>query len=334
MQAWYIRAYGGPEVLECGEVPEPVAGPRDVLVDIRAASVNPIDIRVRNGGLKALVKYRFPLRMGTDLSGVVIAVGSQVTRFSVGDQVYARPNRLRIGSFAERIAVDQDEAALKPASLSFDDAASIPLVGLTARQALLDMAGLKPGQKVLIQAAAGGVGSFAVQFAKHLGAYVVATASRPKHDLVRSLGADEVIDYTSQDFAEAVRGCDMVFDTLGGEALLRAFKVLRQGGIAVSVVGPPDLELTRSWPMPFYLKLAIRLMSWKVRRTAARFHCRYRFMLMQPSGAQLAGIAALIDEGVIRPVIDRVYGFDQVREAIAYAETGRACGKVIVSRGP
>lgn len=334
MQAWLIRRYGGPEVLELGDVAEPVPGPADVLVELRAASINPIDIRVRKGELKRLVKYRFPLLMGTDLAGVVLAVGAEVTRFSVGDEVYARPNRLRIGSFAERIAVHQDELALKPRSLSFEQAASLPLVSLTTRQAMVDIARLQAGQKVLIHAGAGGVGSFAVQFAKHLGAHVAATASGPKHGLLRSLGADEIIDYRTQDFARLLSGYDMVFDTLGGSTLMRSFGVLREGGIVVSVAGPPDLELARDWPMPLHLRLAIRAISWPVRRAARRSGCRYRFMLMQPSGAQLAEIAALVDAGQIRPVVDRVYPFERVDEAMAYAETGRATGKIIISGPP
>ncbi|MDP3653555.1 MAG: NADP-dependent oxidoreductase [Rhodoferax sp.] len=332
MKAWFIRSYGGPEVLEFGAVPEPIVGARDVLVDIRAASINPIDIRVRKGELRRLVKYQFPLLMGTDLAGVVTAVGREVSRFSVGDEVYARPNRLRIGSFAERIAVHEDEVALKPKSLSFEEAASLPLVGLTSRQAMVDIANIKPGYKVLIHAGAGGVGTFAVQLAKHLGAYVAVTASQTKHELVRSLGADEVIDYRSQDFAQALAGYDMVFDTLGGDTLIRSFSVLREGGIVVSVAGPPDLELARDWPMPFYLRLAIRAMSWKVRHVANQYRCRYRFMLMRPSGEQLAEIAGLIDEGIIRPAIDKIYPFDEVKNAIAYSETGRATGKIVVSR--
>lgn len=332
MKAWFIRAYGGPDVLELGVVPEPTVGAREVLVDIRAASINPIDIRVRKGELRRLVKYKFPLLMGTDLAGVVISVGRDVRRFAVGDEVYARPNRLRIGSFAERIAVHEDEVALKPQSLSFEEAASIPLVGLTSRQAMVDVAGIQPGNKVLIHAGAGGVGTFAVQLAKHLGAYVAVTASQTKHALVRSLGADEVIDYRSQDFAQILSGYDMVFDTLGGDTLIRSFRVLREGGIVVSVAGPPDLELARDWPMPFFLRLGIRAISWKVRHTANQYRCRYRFMLMRPNGDQLAEIAGLIDEGIIHPVIDKIYPFDEVKNAIAYSETGRATGKIVVSR--
>ena len=333
MKAWLIRSYGGPAALELGEVSEPVLGTRDVLVEICAASVNPIDIRVSKGGLKALVKYRFPLIMGSDLAGVVTAVGPGVTRFVLGDAVYARPNRLRIGCFAERIAVHEDEVAVKPRSLSFEEAAAIPLVGLTSRQALIDMAGVQAGHKVLIHAGAGGVGTFAVQLAKHLGAYVATTASAPKHALLKSLGADQVIDYRHQDFAQMLSGYDMVFDTQGGDTLLRSFGVLREGGIVVSVAGPPDIELTRDWPMPGYLKLAIRLISWRVRHAAKRHGCRYRFMLMKPSGEQLTEIAALLDRGVIRPVIDRIVPFEQVKEAMAYAQTGRATGKIVISRG-
>lgn len=332
MKAWFIRCYGGPEKLELGDAPDPMVGSHDVLVEIHAASINPIDIRVRKGELKPLIKYEFPLVMGTDLSGVVKAVGSEVSRFAIGDEIYARPNRLRIGSFAERIAVHENDAALKPKSLTFEEAASIPLVGLTTRQAMIDIADVKPGNRVLIHAGAGGVGTFAIQFAKYLGAYVAATASKPKHELLLSLGADEVIDYRNQDFARILCGYDMVFDTLGGDTLVRSFNILRQGGIVVSVSGPPDIELTREWPMPLYLKLAIRIISWKVRNTAKKLKCRYRFMLMKPSGAQLEEIAKLFDNGSIRPVIDRVYPFNSVQEAIAYAETGRATGKIVVSR--
>lgn len=332
MKAWFIRKYGGPNVLEFGDVSEPSIGSHDLLVEIRAASINPIDSKVRNGALKLLVKYNFPLVMGTDLSGVVIKIGANVTRFSVGDEIYARPHRLRIGAFAERIAIHQDEAALKPKSLNFEEAASIPLVGLTTLQAMQEIAKVKPGHKVFIQAGAGGIGTFAIQLAKHLGAYVAVTASKGKHDLVRSLGADEVIDYRNQDFSVVLKDYDMVFDTLGGEALIRSFKVLHQGGIVVSIVWPPDIELTQNWPMPFYLKLAIRMMSWKVRRTANRHNCHYRFMLMRPDGKQLDEIAALIDDGVIRPVIDRIYPFEKVGEAMHYGEAGHATGKIIISR--
>ncbi|MES2947607.1 MAG: NADP-dependent oxidoreductase [Pseudomonadota bacterium] len=197
----------------------------------------------------------------------------------------------------------------------------------------MDIANIQPGHKVLIHAGAGGVGTFAIQLAKHLGAYVCVTTSQAKHALVLSLGADQAIDYKTQDFAQMLSGYDMVFDTQGGDTLMRSFGVLRQGGIVVSVSGPPDLELARDWkPMPWYLRLGIRVISAKVRRVARQRQCRYRyrFMLMQPSGTQLAEIAALVDAGVIRPVIDRVYAFDDVKEAVAYAETGRATGKVIV----
>ncbi|WP_206099394.1 NADP-dependent oxidoreductase [Rheinheimera riviphila] len=331
MKAWFIGSYGGPEVLKFGQATEPVAGDHDVLVEIKAASVNPIDIRVRKGQLKRLVKYSFPLVMGTDLAGIVIAKGAAVSRFQVGDAVYARPNRRRIGTFAERIAVHESEVALKPTSLSFEEAAAMPLVALTSLQAMVDLANIQPGQKVLIHAGAGGIGTFAVQLAKHLGAYVVATASKPKHALVLSLGANEVIDYQQQDFSQMLEDFDMVFDTLGGDTLLNSFRVLRQGGMVVSVAGPPDLILAREWPMPLYLRLGIRAISWKVRYVARKYQCGYRFMLMRPCGLQLAQISALIDAGVIRPVIDRIYPFERVNEAIAYAETGRASGKIIVS---
>ena len=268
MKTWFIRGYGGPEMLELGEFEEPVVGPYDVLVGIRAASVNPIDKRVREGELKALVKYQFPLAMGTDLSGVVLQCGCNVTRFSIGDEIFSRPNRLRIGSFSERISIHESEVSHKPKSLTFEEAASLPLVGLTSFQALTEIANVKPGCKVLIQAGAGGVGTFAIQLAKHLGAYVATTASKPKHELLYSLGADEVIDYRDNDFEKVLKGYDVVFDTLGGVSLLKAFNILRPGGIVVSVSGPPDIHITKDWKLPLYIRLVIRLKSRKVRKIA------------------------------------------------------------------
>ncbi|MEN8144451.1 MAG: NADP-dependent oxidoreductase, partial [Gemmatimonadota bacterium] len=247
MKAWFIRRYGGPEVLRLGELAEPAVGPHDVLVAIRAASVNPIDWKTRRGYTKRILKYDFPLVLGNDLSGVVVRRGAAVTRFSVGDEVCGRPDKRRIGSFAERIAVNQDELALKPECCTHTEAAAIPLVGLTAWQALTEAAPVRPGHKVLIQAGAGGVGTFAIQLAKHLGAYVATTASAPKHELVRSLGADQPIDYRSEDFSRILSGYDVVLDAIGGKTVRKAFSVLRPGGTVVGIAGPPDAEFAREW---------------------------------------------------------------------------------------
>jgi NADPH:quinone reductase-like Zn-dependent oxidoreductase len=332
VKAWYIRSYGGPEVLELGDRPDPEPGLRDVLIDIRAASVNPIDWKLRQGKLEPILGLSFPLILGNDLAGEVIAVGDQVTRFSPGDKVMTRPDKMRIGGFAERIAVDQDEVAAMPRSIDFIRAAAVPLVGLTAWQALVELARVQPGQTVLILAGAGGVGTMAIQIARHLGARVVTTASATKHGLLRELGADQVIDYRTQDFATMVRDCDLVLDSVGGESLARAFQVVRQGGIVVSIAGVPEPGFAREWNLGPALRAAIWLMSWPTRRRARKHGASYHFLFMHPSGGQLETLAAMIDEGVIKPVIDRTFPFEAVDEAMAYAERGHATGKVVITR--
>lgn len=332
MRAWLIRAYGGSEVLEQGTLPEPEPGPRDVLVDIRAASVNPVDWKIRGGGLKPVLAYDFPLVLGNDLSGEVIAVGSEVRGFQPGDAVFARPDKRRIGAFAERIAVHEDDVARKPARLDHVQAAAIPLAGLTAWQALVDVADVKPGQKVFIHAGAGGVGVMAIQIARHLGAHVATTASAAKHELLRSLGADEVIDYRNQDFWEVLRDYDVVLASLDGKDLVRSFDIVRPGGIVISLTGAPDPAFAREWNLGLPLRLGIRLMSWPTRRRARARGATYRFLFMHASGAQLATLADLIDRDVIRPVIDRVFPFDAADQAIAHAEAGHATGKVVITR--
>ncbi|MCG8425019.1 MAG: NADP-dependent oxidoreductase [Proteobacteria bacterium] len=332
MQAWFIRAYGDNDVVELGDVAKPDPGPRDVLIEMRAASVNPIDWKIRNGMLKRLIPYQFPLILGNDLAGVVAGKGDEVSEFEVGDEVYARPDKLRIGTFAEFIAVRADEVAKKPRNLSLVEASSLPLVGLTAWQAMIDIAGVEPGHKVLIQAGAGGVGTFAIQLARHLGAHVATTASEPKHALLRELGADQVIDYRSRDFAEVLSDYHMVFDMLGGEALKKAFAVIRPGGTVVSITGVPDPQFAREWNLPAMARLGLRLVSWPTRRRAAKRGATYRFLLMRSSGEQLTKIAQLVEQGVIKPVIDTVFDFDQAKQAIAHAEKGHATGKVVISR--
>jgi NADPH:quinone reductase-like Zn-dependent oxidoreductase len=330
MKAWYIESYGGPEMLRCGDLPEPGIGPDEVLIEVRAASVNPIDWKMRSGMTRMILKPKFPLILGNDLAGVVLAAGDRVERFAVGDEVYARPDKLRIGAFAERIAVRADEVAHKPSGIDFVEAASLPLVGLTCVQGLSELAGLAADQRVLIHAGAGGVGTFAIQYAEHLGAHVATTASAAKHELLRSLGADEVIDYRNQDFSAVLSGCDVILDTVGGQTLARSVEVLKPGGIIVSVSGPPGPEFAREWGLNAPLRLAVRLMSIGIRRRARAAGGRYRFFIMRASGAQLHEIAALVEKGAVRPVIDRVFDFDDTREALAYAEAGHATGKVVV----
>jgi NADPH:quinone reductase-like Zn-dependent oxidoreductase len=327
----FVVTHFGPDGLEPADVPAPSVGPRDVLVDVRAASINPLDKMVRNGEFKQLIKYQRPFVLGHDLSGVVTEVGTDVRGLKVGDEVYARPRDLRIGAFAEQIAIDVDDLALKPRSLSFEEAAAVPLVALAAWQALVEVADLQAGQKVLVHAGAGGLGSTVVQVAKHLGAHVATTAHADDVEKVRRLGADEVIDYTQQDFTQVVSGYDVVIDSLGPASLEKSLTVLRPGGLAISVVGPPDPQFATQLGQPL-LKPVMAVLSRKVRRRARTLGVRYSFFFMRASGTQLASLAALYDDGTLRPVLDRTFPFDRTLDAMAYVEHGKAAGKVVVTR--
>ncbi|MGW6391112.1 NADP-dependent oxidoreductase [Streptomyces sp. NPDC055103] len=332
MKAFLVEKYGGPAEMHAADVPDPQVGAEDVLVEIRAAGVNPLDIKLRDGAFKAFLPYRLPLVLGNDLAGVVVRVGPAVTRFAVGDEVYARPDKDRIGTFAELIAVHQDDLAPKPAGLTMTEAASLPLVALTAWQALVVRARVRPGQKVLVHAGAGGLGSIAVQLAKALGAHVAATASTANVDLVRDLGADEVIDYRTQDFETLLDGYDVVLDSLGGENLARSLRVLRPGGTAISVAGPPDAAFAREIGANPVIRLAMSALSLRTRRSAKRRGVTYSFLFMKASGDQLRELTPLIDAGKIRPVVDSVFPFGETLQAMEYVEKGRAkAGKVVVA---
>jgi alcohol dehydrogenase len=311
-------------------MPDPEVRDDDVLIQIHAASVNPVDYKIRDGAFKFILPYRFPLILGNDLAGVVVRVGSQVRRFKPGDEVYARPDKDRIGAFAELISIREDSVALKPKRLTMEEAASVPLVGLTAWQALIERANLKKGQKVLIHAGSGGVGTFAIQLARHLGATVATTTSTANLEWVARLGADIVIDYKNDDFETIVRDYDMVLDTLGGMTLEKSLRVLKPGGKLIGIAGPPDPEFAKAIGSSWFLKLGMRILSSRIRRKARRRHVTYSFLFMRASGDQLREIAALIDSGAIRPVVDRVFPFESTKEAVAYVEKGRANGKVVV----
>jgi NADPH:quinone reductase-like Zn-dependent oxidoreductase len=274
--------------------------------------------------------YRLPLILGNDLAGVVVGVGSQVRRFKPGDEVYARPDQDRIGAFAEFISMNEDAVANKPKELTMEEAASIPLVGLTAWQALIERANLKKGQKVLIHAGSGGVGTFAIQLAKHVGAIVATTTSTVNLDWVKRLGADIVIDYRKDDFETILRDYDVVLDTLGGETLKKSLRVLKPGGKLISLSGPPDPDFAKAIGSTWTLRLVMRLLSYRIRKKAKRHHVSYSFLFMRASGDQLREIGSLIDSGIIRPVMDRVFPFASTKEALVYVEKGRAKGKVIV----
>jgi alcohol dehydrogenase len=330
MKAFVLDRYGKKRALRSADIPDPVLRDDEVLVEVHAAGVNPLDARLRDGEYKLILPYRLPLILGHDVAGVVVRVGPRVRQFEPGDEVYARVDDLRIGTFAEFVAVRETSLALKPKGLTMEEAASIPLVGLTAWQALVEKAELKPGQKVFIQAGSGGVGTFAIQLARHLGAVVATTTSAANAALVKSLGAGVVIDYRTQDFEDVLRDCDVVLNSQDGKTLDKSMRVLRRGGRLVSISGPPDAEFGRQIGAPWFVKLAVRLLSAGVRRKARSRGIGYAFLFMQADGAQLREITALIESGAIRPVIDRVFPFEATNEALACVEAGRAKGKVVV----
>lgn len=329
MKAFFIDSYGKNNG-RIGQLPEPEVRPDQVLVRVHAASVNLLDSKIRKGEFKLILPYRFPLVLGNDLAGVVLAVGRDVLQFKPGDEVYARPAQEAIGTFAERVAVSQDALALKPVNLDMEQAASIPLVALTAWQVLVETARLKKGQKVLIHAGSGGVGSIAIQLVRHLGAYVATTTSTRNLAWVKALGADVVIDYTQQDFETVLHDYDVVLNSLGSDILEKSLKVLKPGGQLISISGPPTPEFARAQGLSWGLQQVMRLLSYGIRRKAAKKGVNYSFVFMRANGEQLSEISRLIESGVIKPVIDRVFAFDSTAEALSYVEAGRAKGKVVI----
>jgi NADPH:quinone reductase-like Zn-dependent oxidoreductase len=331
MKAFILDRYGSADHVRAGDVPDPELREDDILIQIHAAGVNQLDSKIRNGEFKRILPYRLPLILGHDVAGVVVRVGSRVRRFKPGDEVYARPADGRIGAFAEFIAIAEEDVAIKPKALSMAEAASIPLVGLTAWQALVERANLRKGQKVLIHAGSGGVGTFAIQLAKHLGATVATTASTANVALVRSLGADIVIDYKKEDFAQVLQDYDVVLNSLDKVTLEKSLRVLKPGGQLISISGPPDAAFARSIGASWALRVIMGFLSYGIRAKAKRRQVHYSFLFMRANGDQLTEIASLIDGGIIRPVVDRVFPFASTQEAMTYVEAGRAKGKVVVS---
>ncbi|MEB8801761.1 NADP-dependent oxidoreductase [Bacillus cereus] len=329
MKAMIIDRYGKVP-MRMAEVPTPEINGYEVLAEIHAASINPIDFKIRDGKVKMLLKYEMPLILGNDFSGVITKVGSQVTRFKVGDEIYARPRKNKIGTFAEYIAIHEDDIALKPKNLSFEEAASIPLVGLTSYQALHDIMQLQKGQKILIHAGSGGVGTFAIQLAKIMGATVTTTASEAGANLVTSLGADEIINYKTEKFEDILKNYDAVFDTIGGATLEKSFNIIKSGGNIVSVSGMPNARFGKEFGSGFFKTLLFSLASKKLTALEKKHNAQYSFLFMKPSGDQLRTIANYIEAGKIKPVIDRVFPFEDAQKAMEYSESGRAKGKIIV----
>ncbi len=330
MKAFIIDRYGKSEVGRIADVAMPTVAADDVLVKIHAASINPIDLKIRSGEFKLILPYKLPLILGNDLAGTVVEVGANVTRFKAGDAVYARISKDRIGTFAEYVALLESDVALKPQSISMDEAASIPLVGLTVWQALVDRAQLKAGQKVLIHAGSGGIGTFGIQLAKHLGAYVATTTGTSNVEWVKALGADVVVDYKTTDFVDVLHDYDVVLDTQGGKSLENSVNVLKPGGILISIAGAPDPQWAKEINANWMITLASHLLSYGIRRKAKQRGVSYSFLFMHPSGDQLRSIGTLIDAGTIRPVVDQVFPFEATAEALAYAGKGRAKGKVVI----
>ncbi|PJJ17843.1 NADPH:quinone reductase-like Zn-dependent oxidoreductase [Janthinobacterium sp. 67] len=330
MQALQLKKYGGLDHAAFVELPRPTPGPGELLVRVHAVSLNPIDNLIPKGDFKPILKTRLPATLGSDLAGVVVAVGGGVTRFRVGDAVYASIFDTPHGSLAEFAIVPEQAAALKPANLDFVQAASIPMVGLTAWQAMHERMQLKPGQKVFIPAGSGGIGTFAIQLAKYLGARVGTTTSTANVELVRGLGADEVIDYKKQPFEDVLRDYDAVLGTVRGDGLEKALRIVKPGSHVVSLIGPPDAAFARARGMNVVLKLVFGLLSRKIIGLAQRRGASYAFHFVRPDGGQLARIAALLEAGTIRPVIDGVFPFAEAKQALDYLAQGRARGKVVV----
>jgi NADPH:quinone reductase-like Zn-dependent oxidoreductase len=330
MKAFMVNRYGKKEKLRLTEVAEPVVKDTDVLVKIHAAGVNLLDSKIRNGEFKMIMPYKTPFILGHDVSGIVTKVGSKVSKFKVDDAVYARPADYRIGGFAEFISMNENDVAPKPQNLSMEEAASIPLVGLTAWQALIEKANLKKGQKVFIQAGSGGVGTFAIQLAKHLGATVATTTSAVNIDLVKSLGADIIIDYKKEDFETILKDYDVVLNSQDTKTLEKSLKILKPGGKVISISGPPDPGFGKQINASWFLKIALKFLSAGIRKKANRLDVNYSFLFMRAQGEQLSEITKLIESGVVKPVIDKVFSFQQTNEALYYIEMGRAKGKVVV----
>lgn len=330
MKAYTISRYSKEDKLQLTDVPRPVAKENEVLIEVHSASINQLDLKLKSGEFKMLLPYKFPLILGHDVAGVAVGVGAKVSRFKVGDEVFARPADFRIGTFAEFIAVSENDVAPKPKNISMEQAASIPLVSLTVWQAFVEKAKLKKGQKVFIQAGSGGVGTIAIQLAKHLGATVATTTSTANFELVKSLGADVVIDYKTQDFETILKDYDLVLNSQDEKTLEKSLRILKSGGKVISISGPPDVPFAKEIGLSWLMRTVISFLSRKVRKQAKQLNVDYSFLFMQANGKQLSEIGKLIETDVIRPVVDKVLPFEQMNEAMSYVSSGRAKGKVIV----
>lgn len=331
MKAYSISKYSKVEKLQLIEVAEPNIKENEVLVEIHASGLNVLDSKIKSGEFKLILPYKFPIILGHDVAGVITQIGKNVKQFKVGDEVYSRPSDFQIGTFAEFIAINEKDLALKPKNLSMVEAASIPLVALTVWQAFIEKANLKKGQKVFIQAGSGGVGTIAIQLAKHLGATVATTASEKSFSMLKNLGADILIDYKTEDFETVLKDYDVVLNSQDTKTLKKSLRILRPGGKTISISGPPTPEFAKSINAPWFVKIMLSLISSGIRRKASKLGVDYSFLFMRADGKQLQDISKLIEKGVIRPVVDKSFSFEQTNEALEYVESGRAKGKVVVN---
>ena len=324
MKALQIIKYGEiKDSLAFNEVSQPSVQANDVLIEVKAAAINPIDKSIILGNLQAMLPIPLPSTSAYDVSGVVVEKGNEVNNFEIGDLVYSRVPQEQMGTLAEFVAVTTNAVSKKPGNISFEEAASIPLAGLTALQSL-EYAGIKKSDKVLIHAGSGGVGSFAIQYAKAKGAYVYTTTSTSNVEWVKELGADRVIDYKTEDYKAIVKDADIVFDTLGKNYTTEAFTIVKKGGMVVSVVGPLDEESAKMFGMADY-KLPTVLSNLINEKEAV-----YKFIFMHPNGSHLEEIKALVEDNIIKPIIDKVYPFSESIEAFTHLASGRAKGKIVV----
>ncbi|MFP2405907.1 NADP-dependent oxidoreductase [Enterobacter ludwigii] len=330
MKAFTFKRYGKSPELGFDDVDFPSPGDDEILVKVYAVGLNPIDNMIPTGMFKRVLHFSLPATLGSDVSGVVVATGRRVTRFNAGDEVFASIFDRGTGSLAEFVRVPENLAALKPATLDFVQAASLPMVSLTSWQALTERAKLRAGQKVFIPAGSGGIGSFAIQLAKHLGATVGTTTSTANIDWVSRLGADEVVDYKKQEFEKVLSGYDIVLGTIRGDAIEKSTQILKPGGKIVSLIGPLDTAFARERHLNVFLRFVLGLLSRKIMRLSKKRGLTYSFLFVRPDGSQLSQIAELMDAQRIKPVIDNVFPFDETGDAFAYLARGHAKGKVVV----
>jgi NADPH:quinone reductase-like Zn-dependent oxidoreductase len=331
MKSYQVTKYSKKETLKLTEVAEPKMAENEVLVQIHSAGVNLLDSMIKWGEFKLFLPYKTPLTNGHDMAGVITKVGAKVNKYKVGDEVYSRVGDYRIGTFAEYIAVNESDLALIPKNLTMEEAGSIPLVGLTSWQALVEIAKVKKGQKVFIQAGSGGVGTFAIQLAKHLGAYVATTTSEKNIALVKSLGADLIINYKTEDFSTLLKDYDVVLHSNREKIVLeKSLGILKKGGQLISLVGPPTPEFAQEIGLAWHLKFVTKLLSSGAKKKAEKLGVNFKFLFMRADGKQLGEITKLIEAGIIKPVVDKVFPFEETNEALAYVETGRARGKVVI----